>query len=93
MVGRGATGDGNFKSAPADRIPSLGRVARLAPPRSDERMKNVVPFKAPEPFERLGIDWTREAANDRERGLREAFLTYESSCGTFPTTIFPHTGG
>ena len=44
-------------------------------------MKNVVPFKAPEPFERLGIDWTREAANDRERGLREAFLTYESSCG------------
>ncbi|MEA2721257.1 MAG: hypothetical protein QOJ39_3121 [Candidatus Eremiobacteraeota bacterium] len=44
-------------------------------------MKNVVPFKAPEPFERLGIDWTRDASSDRERAVREAFLTYESSCG------------
>lgn len=44
-------------------------------------MKNVVPFKAPETFKRFGIDWTREAASEPERALREAFLTYESSCG------------
>jgi hypothetical protein len=44
-------------------------------------VKNVVPFKAPETFERFGIDWTRDAASNRERSLREAFLTYESSCG------------
>ncbi|MBV8367531.1 MAG: hypothetical protein JO036_01155 [Candidatus Eremiobacteraeota bacterium] len=44
-------------------------------------MKNVVPFKAPEPFQRLGIDWTRAAATESERLLREAFLTHESSCG------------
>jgi hypothetical protein len=44
--------------------------------------KNVVPFKAPETFERLGIDWTREAKTERERSLREAFLTYETSCGS-----------
>ena len=42
---------------------------------------NVVPFKHPEIFERLGIDWTRDAASDRERTLREAYLTYERSCG------------
>ncbi|MEA2689072.1 MAG: hypothetical protein QOD51_1679 [Candidatus Eremiobacteraeota bacterium] len=42
---------------------------------------NVVPFKAPETFERFGIDWTRSAATERERALREAFLTYETSCG------------
>jgi hypothetical protein len=42
---------------------------------------NVVPFKPPETFERFGIDWTRDATNDRERSLREAYLTYESSCG------------
>ena len=44
-------------------------------------MRNVVPFKAPEPFRRAGIDWTRNAANEGERALREAFLSYESSCG------------
>jgi hypothetical protein len=42
---------------------------------------NVVPFKAPETFQRFGIDWRREATSDRERSLREAYLTYESSCG------------
>jgi hypothetical protein len=44
-------------------------------------VRNVVPFKAPEPFRRAGIDWTRNAANEGERALREAFLSYESSCG------------
>ncbi len=44
--------------------------------------KNVVPFKAPETFGRFGIDWTREAKTDAERSLREAFLTYETSCGS-----------
>jgi len=44
--------------------------------------KNVVPFKAPETFERFGIDWTRAANTEAERTLREAFLTYETSCGT-----------
>lgn len=43
--------------------------------------KNVVPFKAPETFERFGIDWTRDAKIEVERSLREAFLTYETSCG------------
>ena len=43
--------------------------------------KNVVPFKPPESFKRFGIDWTREAATDGERSLREAYLTYELSCG------------
>ncbi|MDB5072158.1 MAG: hypothetical protein JWM87_3269 [Candidatus Eremiobacteraeota bacterium] len=42
---------------------------------------NVVPFKAPETFERYGIDWKRKANSEPERLLREAFLTYESSCG------------
>jgi hypothetical protein len=42
---------------------------------------NVVPFKPPETFERFGIDWTRDATTDHERSLREAYLTYESSCG------------
>src|ERR1700676_5630556 len=32
-------------------------------------------------FERFGIDWKRDATNDSERALREAYLTYESSCG------------
>jgi len=44
-------------------------------------MKNLVPFKPPETFARFGIDWTRAAATERERELREAFLTYETSCG------------
>jgi hypothetical protein len=44
--------------------------------------KNVVPFKAPETFEHYGIDWTRAAKTEAERSLREAFLTYETSCGT-----------
>ena len=42
---------------------------------------NVVPFRSPEPFDRAGIDWTRKARTPAEQSLREAFLTYESSCG------------
>jgi hypothetical protein len=42
--------------------------------------KNVVPFRPPESFKRFGIDWTRDAASDGERSLREAYLTYELSC-------------
>ena len=45
-------------------------------------MKNVVPFKAPDGFARIGIDWTRAATTERERQVREAFLTHETSCGT-----------
>ena len=44
-------------------------------------MKNVVPFKAPDTFTRLGIDWTRAAKTEIERLVREAFLTHETSCG------------
>jgi hypothetical protein len=44
-------------------------------------MKNVIPFKPPEGFDAHGIEWTREPATDRERSLREAYLTYELSCG------------
>jgi hypothetical protein len=44
-------------------------------------MKNVVPFRSPETFERFGINWTREPTNESERFLREAFLSYESCCG------------
>src|ERR1700686_3322563 len=36
----------------------------------------------PETFKRFGISWTREATSDRERSLREAYLTYETSCGS-----------
>jgi hypothetical protein len=42
---------------------------------------NVVHFRTPETFERYGIEWTRDARSDHERSLREAFLTYETSCG------------
>lgn len=45
-------------------------------------MMNVVPFKPCDAFERAGIDWTCEARGERERSLREAFLTYESNSGT-----------
>ena len=45
------------------------------------RTMNVVPFRASETFQEHGIDWTKPAATERERPLREAFLTYESSCG------------
>jgi hypothetical protein len=44
-------------------------------------MKNVVPFAAPAKFAQFGIDWTRAARTEPERSLREAFLTYEMSCG------------
>ena len=44
-------------------------------------MKNVVPFAAPAKFAEFGIDWTRAAQTETERRLREAFLTYETSCG------------
>ena len=44
-------------------------------------MKNVVPFRAPAKFAEFGIDWTRAAQTETERTLREAFLTYETSCG------------
>ena len=46
-----------------------------------QRTMNVVPFRASETFQQHGIDWTKPAATERERALREAFLTYESSCG------------
>jgi hypothetical protein len=45
------------------------------------RKRTVVPFKAPERFARVGIDWTLAARTEAERSLREAFLTYETSCG------------
>jgi hypothetical protein len=38
-------------------------------------MKDVVSFAAPAKFDEIGIDWTRAARNERERSLREAFLT------------------
>ena len=44
-------------------------------------MQNVVPFAAPAKFDEVGIDWTQAARTERERSLREAFLTYELSCG------------
>jgi hypothetical protein len=44
-------------------------------------MKNVVPFRAPETFERYGINWSREPTSETERLLREAFLGYENTCG------------
>jgi len=44
-------------------------------------MKNVVPFKQPEVFTAHGIDWARSPITKDERALREAYLTYESSCG------------
>ncbi len=44
-------------------------------------MKNVVPFKAPDIFARIGIDWTRAARTERERLVRETFLSQERSCG------------
>ena len=44
-------------------------------------MKNVVPFVAPAKFAEFDIDWTRAARTEPERTLREAFLTYEVSCG------------
>ena len=45
------------------------------------RGMNVVPFEPPEAFERFGIDWTQAARSECEQSLREAYLTYESSCG------------
>ncbi|MDB5070515.1 MAG: hypothetical protein JWM87_1626 [Candidatus Eremiobacteraeota bacterium] len=47
----------------------------------DRQKRNVVPFKAPATFARFGIDWTKDAASERERSLRETYLTYETSCG------------
>ncbi len=44
-------------------------------------MKNVVPFKSPDEFANAGIAWTSEPRHESERSLREAFLTYETSCG------------
>ena len=44
-------------------------------------MRNVVPFAAPAKFAEFGIDWKRAARTETERRLREAFLTYETSCG------------
>ena len=32
-------------------------------------------------FDEFGIDWTRASRAEPERSLREAFLTYELSCG------------
>jgi hypothetical protein len=50
-------------------------------PHNERGMGHVVPFKVPETFAGAGIDWTRDAATERERALREAYLTHESSCG------------
>lgn len=50
-------------------------------PQRSAKSTNVVPFKSPKTFARAGIDWTRAATSDRERTLREAFLTRETSCG------------
>jgi hypothetical protein len=58
----------------------FGAPAPITPPGS--KIKNVVPFKAPDTFARLGIDWTRAARSERERLVRETFLTQETSCGT-----------
>src|SRR3982074_3434306 len=44
-------------------------------------MKNVVPFAAPAKFAEFTMAWTRAARTEPERRLREAFLTYETSCG------------
>ncbi len=44
-------------------------------------MKNLVPFAAPARFAEFDIDWTRAARTETERRLRQAFLTYEMSCG------------
>ncbi|MDP9024017.1 MAG: hypothetical protein M3N13_01405 [Candidatus Eremiobacteraeota bacterium] len=44
-------------------------------------MKNVVPYRPPATFAEFGIDWTRAPRIETERSLREAFLTYETSCG------------
>ena len=44
-------------------------------------MKNVVPFRPPAKFAQFDINWTRAAQTETERTLREAFLTYETSCG------------
>ena len=44
-------------------------------------MKNVLPFRTPAKFAQFDIDWTRAARTETERSLREAFLTYETSCG------------
>lgn len=45
-------------------------------------VKNVVPFKACNEFAKAGIIWSREPLSERERCVRETFLTYESSCGS-----------
>jgi hypothetical protein len=44
-------------------------------------MKDAVPFRAPTKFAERGIDWAQAARTESERSLREAFLTYELSCG------------
>ena len=45
-------------------------------------VKNVVPFKTCDEFAKAGIVWSREPLSERERSVRETFLTYESSCGS-----------
>jgi len=45
-------------------------------------VKNVVPFKTCDEFAMAGIVWSREPLSERERSVRETFLTYESSCGS-----------
>jgi hypothetical protein len=44
-------------------------------------MNDAVPIRAPTKFAELSIDWTQAARTEPERSLREAFLTYELSCG------------
>ncbi|MDP9158594.1 MAG: hypothetical protein M3O74_30660 [Pseudomonadota bacterium] len=42
---------------------------------------SFTPALTPAKFAEFGIDWTRAARTEPERTLREAFLTYEASCG------------
>ena len=51
------------------------------PHNDSTRGMSAIPFKAPAIFQQFGIDWTRAAATEPERSLREAFLTHETSCG------------
>ena len=44
-------------------------------------MRNVIPFTPPDGFAKAGIDWTKDAVTERERSLREAYLTHETSSG------------
>lgn len=44
-------------------------------------MRNVLPFKAPAPFDQHGIDWTKDPSSEYELELRKAYLDHESASG------------